>query len=86
MFEMCHDEPMRAAEFETTVSPGGQIALPPEVVSEIPAGEQLRVVVMWDRLDEDWSAWRAASHERLESAYCPEDAIYEKLIDDPAIR
>lgn len=30
---------MKAVEFESTVAPGGQIALPPEIASEIPAGE-----------------------------------------------
>jgi len=77
---------MRAAEFETTVSPGGQIALPPEVVSEIPAGEQLRVVVMWDRLDDDLADWKLAGNLQFEASYCPEDEVYEKLIDDPETR
>src|SRR5207248_3931798 len=48
---------MKAVEFESTVAPGGQIALPPEVASEIPPGEQLRVVVMWEPGDFDL-AWR----------------------------
>jgi hypothetical protein len=63
-------------EFESTIAPGGQIALPPEVAKEIPAGEQLRVVVMWEPGDFD-SAWRAAGRQRFEAAYAPEDAIYE---------
>ena len=76
---------MRAEEFESIVSPNGHIELPAQVTSQVAKGQQLKVVVMWDDGDEDWSAWRAAGHERLESAYCPEDAIYEKLLDDPAI-
>ena len=76
---------MKAVEFEGTVAPGGQIALPPEVAREIPPGEQLRVVVMWDPGDFDL-AWRTAGRRQFEAAYSPEDAIYEHLMDDSAIR
>ena len=76
---------MRAVEFESTITPGGQIALPPEVASEIPPGEQLRIVVMWEPSNLDL-AWRTAGRQGFEAAYCPEDAVYEQLIDDPAIR
>jgi hypothetical protein len=76
---------MKAVEFESTNSPGGQIPLAPEVASEIPPGEQLRVVVMWEPSDLDL-AWRTAGRQRFETAYSAEDAIYEQLIDDPAVR
>jgi len=76
---------MKAVEFESTVAPGGQIVLPPEVASEIPPGEQLRVVVMWEPGDFDL-AWRIAGRQRFEAAYSPEDAVYEQLMDDSAIR
>jgi len=46
---------MKAVEFEGTAAPGGQITLPPEVASEIPPGEQLRVVIMWEA-DSDLAA------------------------------
>ncbi len=76
---------MKAVEFESTVSPGGQIALPREVATEIPPGEQLRVVVMWEPSNFDL-AWRTAGRQRFEAAYAPEDAVYDQLMDDPAIR
>jgi len=76
---------MKAVEFESTVTASGQIALPPEVANEIPSGEQLRVVVMWEPSNLD-SAWRAAGRQRFEAAYSPEDAVYEQLADDPSIR
>jgi hypothetical protein len=76
---------MKAVEFESTVAPGGQIFLPPDVASEIPPGEQLRVVVMWEASDSDL-AWRTAGRQRFEAAYSPEDAVYEHLMDDSAIR
>ena len=68
---------MRDVECESTLAPGGQIALPP--------GEQLRIVVMWEPSNLDL-AWRTAGRQRFEAAYCPEDAVYGQLIDDPAIR
>jgi len=76
---------MKAVEFESTITPAGQIALPSDVLGEIPAGEHLRVVIMWEPSSPD-SAWRSAGRQRLESAYCPEDAVYEKLIDDIGAR
>jgi hypothetical protein len=80
---MWHDEQgarrrMKAVEFESTVAPGGQIALPPEVASQIPPG-------MWEPGDSDL-AWRTAGGQRFEAAYSPEDAVYEQLMDDSVIR
>lgn len=76
---------MKAVEFESIVTAEGQIALPTEVAGEIPAGEQLRVVVMWEPSGLD-AEWRAAGRQRFEAAYAPEDAIYEQLMDDTATR
>jgi hypothetical protein len=76
---------MKAVEFESTVTPAGQIALPAEVASQLLPGEHLRVVVMWEPADLDL-AWRAAGNQRFEAAYADEDAIYEQLIDDAPIR
>jgi hypothetical protein len=55
------------------------------VAGQIPAGEQLRVVVMWETSNPD-AAWRSAGRRVFEAAYCPEDAVYEQLIDDTAAR
>lgn len=76
---------MKAVEFDSRITPRGEIEIPSELAGEIPAGERLRVVVMWQPSGAD-SAWRAAGRERFESAYCPEDAVYEHLIDDTAVR
>ena len=76
---------MRAVEFESTVARDGHIAVPAEIASEIPPGEQLRIVVMWEPSNLDL-AWRMAGRQRFEAAYVPEDAVYEQLIDDPSIR
>jgi hypothetical protein len=76
---------MKAVEFHSTVAPGGAIEVPPEVAHEIPAGERLRVVVMWDAADPD-DDWHATGRRTFEAAYSPEDSIYEKLIDDAEAR
>jgi hypothetical protein len=76
---------MKAVEFETTMNEAGQIALPAEFAGDIPAGEQVRVVLMWEPSDVD-SAWRSAGRRRFEEAYCAEDAVYEQLINDDSGR
>lgn len=72
---------MQAVEFESSITAEGQIALPADVARQIPAGEQIRVVVIWESTDSD-SAWRAAGRQRFEASYCPEDEVYEQLLDD----
>jgi hypothetical protein len=76
---------MRAIEFEGTLAPNGQISLPPEIASKIPAGEQIRIVVMWNLGDDD-NAWRNAGQQRFQAAYAPEDDVYEQLAHASAIR
>ena len=72
---------MRAVEFESTVSAGGHIVLPPEVAGEIAAGEPIRIVMMW-QTDEADDVWRAMGRKRFEAAYDPADSVYEELIGD----
>jgi hypothetical protein len=76
---------MKALAFESTIMPGGQIALPAEIAGQIPAGERLRVVVIGEPSSEDL-AWRSTGRQRFESAYRPEDAVYEQLMNDTAAR
>jgi hypothetical protein len=70
---------MKTVEFESTFSPGGQIALPPEIADEIPPGQQLRIVVMWEPSGLDL-AWRAAGRQQFEAAYSSGDEVYDQLI------
>ena len=74
-----HETEMKELEFESSKSAAGEIVLPPEAAAEIPSGQPLRVVVMWDQ-DGD-SAWRAAGRRAFEAAYAPEDEIYEQLMN-----
>jgi hypothetical protein len=71
---------MKTLEFEGTISANGQIAVPPEMACQIPSGEPVRVVVLWEASDDD--AWRATGRRHFEAAYAPEDSVYEHLIDD----
>lgn len=76
---------MKSLEFKSTVTPNGQIPVPPEIAPHLPAGEPLQVVVLWEAptLDE---AWMTLGRERFEAAYAPEDSIYEQLMDEPSTR
>jgi hypothetical protein len=76
---------MKTVEFKGTVTPNGQLTIPAEVVKQLPPGEQLQVVLVWDASAED-SAWRAAGRRQFEAAYAPEDSVYEQLIDDTSVR
>ena len=48
---------MKAVEFETIVNNDGQISLPADLAGDIPSGEPVRLVVMWDNssTDEAWA-------------------------------
>jgi hypothetical protein len=72
---------MRSIEFKSTISRDGQITIPPDVAHQIPQGETLQVVVLWEQSDVD-ADWRVAGLRRFEAAYAPEDSVYEQLVDD----
>lgn len=76
---------MKAVEFEATMSQGGEIVLPAEFLGTIPAGQQLKVVVMWEAGSVD-AAWRAAGRLRFEEAYSAEDVVYDHLINETPVR
>lgn len=69
-------QPMKAIEFETTVNRNEEIVLPPEVVSDVPSGEPVSVVLMWNVSATD-SAWRDAGRRQFEQANCAADEMYE---------
>jgi hypothetical protein len=77
---------MNAVEFEGTVTPNGQIAVPAEIAEQLPPGESLHVVLQWDVAPDEDSAWRALGRQRFEAAYVPEDAIYDQLMDETPTR
>jgi hypothetical protein len=74
---------MKTADFRGEITPSGQIAVPPEIASQVPPGEKVAVVLAW-RVSAEENAWREAGRRRFESAYAPEDSVYEQLIHDPS--
>jgi hypothetical protein len=76
---------MKTADFRGELTPNGQIAVPPEIASQLPPGEQIQVVLQWG-ISEDDTAWRAAGRRQFEAAYAADDAVYERLIHDPSTR
>lgn len=76
---------MKTADFRGELTPNGQISVPPEIVSQVPPGEQIQVVLQWGASDDE-IAWRRAGRRQFESAYAADDSIYELLIHDPSTR
>ena len=75
---------MKAVEFESRVAESDQIPVPGEIARQIPAGSNVRVILLWG--DGEHDDWRDLSRERFAAAYAPEDSVYEKLIDEPPSR
>jgi hypothetical protein len=76
---------MKTADFRGEITPTGQIAVPPEIASQVPPGEKLEVVLRWGFSDEA-GAWQKAGRRSFDSAYGPDDSVYEQLIHDPPTR
>lgn len=74
---------MQAIQFETTMTSEGQIAVPADCAAGIPAGQHLKVVVMWESDD---ALWQANGRLRFEQAYAEEDSVYEQLLHDTPSR
>jgi len=76
---------MKTADFRGELAPNGQIAVPPEIASQVPPGAQIQVVLQWGISEED-AAWRVAGRRQFEAAYADDDSIYELLIHDTSTR
>ena len=76
---------MKIVDFSGELTPNGQISVPPEIASQVPAGERVQVVLQWGS-SEDEIAWQGAGRARFEAAYCAGDSVYEQLIDDASTR
>jgi len=76
---------MKTADFRGELAPNGQIAVPPEIASQVPPGTQVQVVLQWGGSEAD-IAWRVAGRQQFEAAYADEDSIYELLIPDTSTR
>lgn len=76
---------MKTADFRGELTPDGQIAVPPEIASQVPPGEQIQVVLQWN-ISLDDVAWRALGRRQFENAYAADDSVYELLIHDTPAR
>jgi len=76
---------VKTIDFRGELTASGQIAVPPEIASQVPPGEPVQVVLQWG-MSEDETAWRAAGRRQFEAAYTADDSIYEQLINDPPAR
>ncbi len=80
---------METADFRREMRPDGKIEVPPEIASQIPAGEEVAVLLTRGCSEEERGcseeerAWQEAGRRRFESAYAPDDSVYEQLIRDP---
>ena len=72
---------MKTADFTGELTPDGQIAVPPEIVSQVPPGEKIQVVLRCN-ISMDDVAWRALGRQQFENAYDADDSVYELLIHD----
>lgn len=72
---------VKAVEFEGRVAPTEQIAVPGEIARHIPAGSNVRVILLWEEGGQE--DWQDFARERFAAAYAPEDSVYEELIDEP---
>ena len=75
---------MKALEFDGRVANQDRIELPPEVAQQIPEGSPVRVILLFESGEDE--SWPQLGLERFAAAYCDEDSVYEKLIDEPAAR
>jgi len=44
---------MKIADFRGEITPNGQISVPPEVASQVPAGKKVAVVIAWGASEEE---------------------------------
>jgi hypothetical protein len=74
---------MKTADFTGELNANGQIAVPPEIASQVPSGEPVQIILRWGSSGDE-AEWRAMGRERFEAAYSADDSVYEELADDAA--
>jgi hypothetical protein len=67
----------KTIEFETELTGGSTLSIPPEVAEALPPNGKATVVVFVD-MDPDDTAWRQAACEQFLSDDSAEDAVYDK--------
>ena len=77
---------MKTIEFDTQLTTSDQIPVPADVAGQLPAGSNVRVILLWDADKDEDDDWRRLSLERFAGAYAAEDSVYEQLADDAPSR
>ena len=76
---------MKTADFTGKLTSSGQVAVPPEIASQVPPGEPVQIILRWG-MPEDEAVGRAAGRRQFEAAYSADDSVYEQLADDASAR
>jgi hypothetical protein len=68
---------MKAFEFQVEPPTDGVISLPPDIVGEVAAASNVKVIVLVQDAEDD--AWNKLTTEQFLRGYAPSDAIYDDL-------
>jgi hypothetical protein len=72
---------MKAYEFPTTVTSDGKLAVPSELIDQLPSDREVRVIVLVTE-PEAWLAnadWSRLTAEQFLAGYDDADAIYDNM-------
>ncbi|MDE2060152.1 MAG: hypothetical protein KGL31_08255 [candidate division NC10 bacterium] len=67
----------KTIEFETELTGGPTLSIPPEIAAALPSRGKVTIVVVMDR-DPEYTTWRKAAYEQFLSDDSEEDAVYDK--------
>ena len=67
----------KTIEFETELTGGPTLSIPPEIATTLPSKGKATIVVFVNMDPED-TAWRKAAYEQFLSDDSAEDAVYDK--------
>lgn|GEM_PF-236542 len=67
----------KTIEFETELTGGPTLSIPPEIAAALPSKGKVTIVVVVDMDPED-TTWRKAAYEQFLSDDAEEDAVYDK--------
>lgn len=69
---------MVAHEFQTEITPDGNLRVPEELARRLPAGARVRVLILVAESEEDRD-WQRLTDEQFIKGYADGDAIYDQL-------
>ncbi len=68
---------MKTIEFEGDLHGQGELAIPPQVASQLPGTGKAKVILLIEGDSED-DAWRKCAYEQFMSEDSSEDSVYDK--------